>query len=154
MRNTKLQTKKEYVRTLCFFWIFTIGWFIGLIVLTINWGSISTTAIYIGYAILIFITPAGSDLFKSYRKYKLEWKEANEGPPYKWNDPVIGQEVEVIEPFSELKGNVTGLVKLGTERWQATLDNPTGALPNIGTTLKVVSRNGSILNVKSELNSA
>ena len=67
-------SRKQYWKNKIIWWLYTVIWITLLIFIWFFWNASLWCKFAINFA-LIILTPALSDLFKSYEKCKREWEE-------------------------------------------------------------------------------
>ena len=69
-----LLNRKQYWTSIIICWVYTVSWIIILFSIWYFWDAGLWYKLIVNF-ILILFTPALSDLFKTYEKYKIEWEE-------------------------------------------------------------------------------
>ena len=77
LRSTRLLGAREYQVHLVRYWIYSTAWAATAVLLAIYWGAVSTLLKFVLVPLIIFGTPAISDLFQTYTKYTAKWHHDN-----------------------------------------------------------------------------
>ena len=76
LKSTPLVDAKRYRVRLAGYWLYSAAW-AGLALVAFYWDGVSLPIRIALWLLLIFGTPALSDLFQSYAKYRVRWEREN-----------------------------------------------------------------------------
>lgn len=79
LRGKKLLSRQQYNQWLLLLWIIAAIWVMGSIALATYWNVLPWQMKVLAVVILVLGTPALSDMFRSYARYREKWELENRG---------------------------------------------------------------------------
>ena len=77
LRGKTLRSRRQYYRLLSLLWVIVVIWVIASMALAKYWNDIPWPAKILAVGILILGTPALSDMFRPYGRYRKKWELEN-----------------------------------------------------------------------------